>query len=114
MPEKPDDDPFHDCELAPEKILGMHTCENALFTDATETAVNVLTGGTPAHARATVEEAKEFAASIDTETPRLRSPHPSSRRSKHRASPTRRPRSSASRELGRSNATVLTLYSHIV
>jgi len=49
--------------------------------------VNVLTGETPAHSQATVEEAKEFAASIDTETPQIALPHPSSRRSKHRASP---------------------------
>jgi len=36
--------------------------------------VNVLTGETPAHSQATVEEAKEFAASIDTETPQIALP----------------------------------------
>ena len=36
--------------------------------------MNVLTGETPAHSRATVEEAKEFAASIDTETPQIALP----------------------------------------
>ena len=69
-----DDDPFHDCELDPEAILGTHTFEDILFTDETETPVNVLTGETPAHSRATVEEAKEFAASIDTATPQIALP----------------------------------------
>jgi hypothetical protein len=36
--------------------------------------VNVLTGETPAQSQATVEEAKEFAASIDTETPQIALP----------------------------------------
>ncbi|ACM58450.1 conserved hypothetical protein [Halorubrum lacusprofundi ATCC 49239] len=69
-----EDDPFHDCELDPEAILGTHTFEDVLFTDDTETPVNVLTGETPAHSQATVEEAKEFAASIDTETPQIALP----------------------------------------
>ena len=69
-----EDDPFHDCELDPEAILGTHTFEDVLFTDETETPVNVLTGETPAHSQATVEEAKEFAASIDTETPQIALP----------------------------------------
>ena len=69
-----DDDPFHDCELDPKAILGTHTFEDVLFTDETETPVNVLTGETPAHSQVTVEEAKEFAASIDTETPQIALP----------------------------------------
>lgn len=69
-----DDDPFHDCELDPEAVLRTHTFEDVLFTDDTETPVNVLTGETPAHSQATVEEAKEFAASIDTETPQIALP----------------------------------------
>jgi hypothetical protein len=69
-----DDDPFHDCELDPEAILVTHTFEDVLFTDETETPVNVLTGETPAHSQATVEEATEFAASIDTETPQIALP----------------------------------------
>ena len=69
-----DDDLFHDCELDPEAILGTHTFEDILFTDETETPVNVLTGETPAHSQATVEEATEFAASIDTETPQIALP----------------------------------------
>jgi hypothetical protein len=69
-----DDDPFHDCELAPDAILGTHTFEDVLFTVETETPVNVLTGETPAHSQATVEEAKEFAASIDTDTPQIALP----------------------------------------
>ena len=74
MAKLPDDDPFHDCELGPEAVLGTCTFENVLFTDETETPVNVLTGKTPAHSQATVEEAKEFAASIDTETPQIALP----------------------------------------
>jgi len=69
-----EDDPFHDCELGPEAILGTRTFEDVLFTDETETPVNVLTGETPAHSQATVEEAKEFAAGIDTETPQIALP----------------------------------------
>ena len=74
MTEIPDDDPFHDCELGPEAVLGTRTFEDVLFTDGTETPVDVLTGETPAHSRATVEEATEFAASIDTETPQIALP----------------------------------------
>ena len=36
--------------------------------------MNVLTRETPAHSRATVEEVKEFAASIDTNTPQIALP----------------------------------------
>ena len=74
MPEKPDNDPFHDCEFGPDAVLGTRTFHDVLFTDDTETPVNVLTGETPAHSRATVEEAKAFAASIDTETPQIALP----------------------------------------
>ena len=69
-----EDDPFHDCALGPEAILGTRTFEDVLFTDETETPVNVLNGETPAHSQATVEEAKAFAASIDTETPQITLP----------------------------------------
>ncbi|RLM41914.1 hypothetical protein DVK00_18930 [Haloarcula sp. Atlit-47R] len=74
MPVKPDDDPFHDCELGPDAVLGTRTFHDVLFTDDTETPVNVLTGETPAHSQATVEEAKAFAASIDTDTPQIALP----------------------------------------
>jgi hypothetical protein len=74
MPEKPDDDPFHDCEFGPDAVLGTRTFHDVLFTDDSETPVNVLTGKTPAQSQATVEEAKEFAASIDTETPQIALP----------------------------------------
>ena len=74
MPEKPDDDPFHDCELGPDAVLGTRTFHDVLFTDDTETPVNVLTGETPTHSQATVEEAKAFAASIDTDTPQIALP----------------------------------------
>jgi hypothetical protein len=40
MPEKPDDDPFHDCELDPDAVLGTRTFHDVLFTDDTETPVN--------------------------------------------------------------------------
>jgi len=74
MPEKPDDDPFHDCDLGPDAVLGTRTFHDVLFTDDTETPVNVLSGETPAYSQATVEEAKSFAASIDTETPQIALP----------------------------------------
>ena len=74
MPEKPDDDPFHDCELDPDAVLGTRTFHDVLFTNDTEMPVNVLTGETPAHSQATVEEAKAFAASIDTDTPQIALP----------------------------------------
>jgi len=74
MTDETADDPFDDCELAPDAILGTYTFEDVLFTDETETPVNVLTGATPAHSQATVEEAKEFAASIDTDTPQVALP----------------------------------------
>jgi hypothetical protein len=68
------DDPFDDCELESDAILGTHTFEDVLFTDETETPVNVFTGETPAHSQATVEKAKEFAASIDNDTPQIALP----------------------------------------
>jgi len=74
MTQETADDPFDDCELAPAAILGTHTFEDILFTGETEPPVNALTGETPAHSRATVEEAKEFAASIDTDTPQIALP----------------------------------------
>ncbi|WP_332900344.1 hypothetical protein [Haladaptatus sp. CMSO5] len=74
MTEELADDPFHDCELDPGAVLGTQTFEDVLFTDDTETPVNVLTGQTPAHSKATVEEAKAFAASIDTDTPQIALP----------------------------------------
>ena len=64
MTDKTTDDSFDKCELAPDAILGTRTFYHVLFTDDTETPVNVLTGETPAHSQATVEEATEFAASI--------------------------------------------------
>ena len=68
------DDPFDDCELDPDAVLETHTFEDVLFTNETETPVNVFIGETPAHSQATVEEATEFAASIDTETPQIALP----------------------------------------
>ena len=74
MTEKQADDQFHGCELGPNAVLGTRTFEDVLFTDDTETPVNVLTGETPAHSQATVEEAKAFAASIDTDTSQVALP----------------------------------------
>ena len=74
MSEEPADNPFHDCEFGPDAVLGTRTFHDVLFTDDTETPVNVLTGETPAHSQATVEEAKAFAASIDTDTPQIALP----------------------------------------
>ena len=69
-----DDYPFHDCELDPEAILGTHTFEDVLFTDETETPVNVLTGETPARSQAGVDEARSFATEIDSDTPHIALP----------------------------------------
>ena len=74
MTEEPTDDPFHDCELGFEAVLGTRTFEDVLFTEETETPVNVLTGETPANSQATVAEAIAFAASIDTDTPQIALP----------------------------------------
>jgi len=74
MSEQSTDDPFEDCELGPEAVLGTRTYENVLFTDETETPVNVLTGETPEHSQATVDEAQAFALSIDTDTPQVALP----------------------------------------
>lgn len=74
MSEQPTDNPFEDCELSPEVILGTRTYEDVLFTDETETPVNVLTGETPEHSQATVDEARSFASSIDTDTPQIALP----------------------------------------
>ena len=71
MSEQSTDDPFEDCELSPETILGSRTFEDVLFTEETETPVNVLTGETPEHSQATVDEARAFASSIDTDTPQI-------------------------------------------
>ena len=68
------DDPFEDCKLSPDAILGTRTFEDVLFTDETETPVNVLTGETPAHSQASVDEARAFAAGIDSDTPHIALP----------------------------------------
>jgi len=74
MSEESTDGPFEDCELGPEAILGTRTYEDVLFTDETETPVNVLTGETPEHSQATVDEAQAFISSIDTDTPQIALP----------------------------------------
>ena len=51
MSKEPADDPFHDCGLGPDEVLGTRTFCDVLFTDDTETPVNVLTGETPAHSQ---------------------------------------------------------------
>jgi hypothetical protein len=84
MPEKPDDDPFHDCELGPDAVLETRTFRNVLFTEDTETPVNVLTDENPF--ADDVEESDET-------------------NSKPRENPIARLRSSPSRRPGRSNYT---------
>ena len=74
MSEQPSKDPFEDCELSPDAILGTRTFEDVLFTDETETPVNVLTGETPEHSQASVDEARAFAAGIDSDTPHIALP----------------------------------------
>jgi len=71
MSEQPLDDPFEDCERGPDAILGTQIYEDVLFTDETETPVNVLTGETPDHSQASVDEARSFAAGIDSDTPQI-------------------------------------------
>ena len=71
MSEQPPNDPFEDCELGPDAILGTQIYEDVLFTDETETPVNVLTGETPDHSQASVDEARSFAAGIDSDTPQI-------------------------------------------
>ncbi|MDS0301178.1 hypothetical protein NDI76_20790 [Halogeometricum sp. S1BR25-6] len=74
MSEHPSTDPFEGCELSPNAILGTRTFEGVLFTDETETPVSVLTGETPEHSQATVDEAQAFAAGIDSDTPHIALP----------------------------------------
>ncbi|MDR5657799.1 hypothetical protein RH831_11515 [Halodesulfurarchaeum sp. HSR-GB] len=71
MSEQPPDNSFEDCELGPDAILGTQIYEGVLFTDETETPVNVLTGETPEHSQASVDEARSFAAGIDSDTPQI-------------------------------------------
>lgn len=49
---------------SPADIVGTHTYENVLYSNDTETPVNVLTGQTPSYAQAALEEAKAFAARL--------------------------------------------------
>jgi len=108
MSEQPSNDPFEECELSPDAILGTHTFEDVLFTDETETPVNVLNGETPAHSQASVDEARVFAAGIDSDTPHIALRHQSKRKSKQQANPTQLLPSSTSRRPGRSSDIVHT------
>lgn len=69
MSKRPHDDPFKDCELEPNTILGTRTFEDVLYTEQTEMPVIILTGEIPEHSRATVDGARAFVAGIDTDTP---------------------------------------------
>ena len=71
MSEQSSNDPFEDCELGPDAILGTRTFDDVLFTEETETPVNVLTGETPEHSQASVGEAQTFVAGIDSDTPQI-------------------------------------------
>jgi hypothetical protein len=71
MSEQSSIDPFEDCELGADAILGTRTFEDVLFTDETETPVNVYTGETPTHSQASVDEARAFATGIDSDTPQI-------------------------------------------
>ena len=108
MTQEAADEPFDDCELAPDAIFGTHTLEDVMFTDETKTPVNVVTGETPAHSQATVEEATGFAASVDTETPQIALPASVDSQVETQSNPTQRPHSLTSSRQARSNATVLT------
>ncbi len=52
----PSIDPFADCELGAEDVLGTRTFENVLFTSETSTPVDVRTGETPDRSIATLED----------------------------------------------------------
>ncbi|MFC4987380.1 hypothetical protein [Saliphagus infecundisoli] len=60
----PSIDPFADCELGAEDVLGTRTFENVLFTSETPTPVDVRTGETPDRSIATLEDARAFAADV--------------------------------------------------
>ncbi len=62
MSEQSPDDPFKDCELGPDAILGTVTFKGVLFTEETET---------PAHSKTNVDEARAFAAGVDSDTPQI-------------------------------------------
>jgi len=108
MSEQPSEDPFEDCDLSPDAILGTHTFEDVLFTDETETPVNVLTGETPAHSQATSTKLdpspRKSTVTHRTSHSRRQSKH----RSKHQASRTQLLPSSTSRRPGRSSDIVRT------
>lgn len=74
MTEQPTDDPFDDCELDPDAILGTQTFEDVLFTEESETPVNVLTGETPERSKASVDDARAFATGIDSDVPYIALP----------------------------------------
>ncbi|KPN28941.1 hypothetical protein SY89_03175 [Halolamina pelagica] len=71
MSEQSSNDPFEDCELGPDAILGTRTFDDVLFTDETETPMNVLTGETPELSQVSVGEAQTFVAGIDSDTPQI-------------------------------------------
>ncbi|WP_115864216.1 hypothetical protein [Halorussus litoreus] len=71
MSKQPPGDLFDDCALDPDAILGTQIYEGVLFTEETETPVNVLTGETPEHSKTNVDEARAFAAGIDSDTPQI-------------------------------------------
>lgn len=65
MSEQPTDDPFDNCELGPDAILGTQTFENVLFIEESETPVNGLTG------EMSVDEVRAFAEGVDSDTPHI-------------------------------------------
>ena len=100
MTDEAAENPFDDCELAPDAILWTRTFHDVLFTDDTETPVNALTGETPAHSRRPSRRRRSsLRVSIRT-CPKSRSRPPSRHRSRRKASPTRRLRSSTSKATG--------------
>jgi hypothetical protein len=74
MSEQPSKDPFEECKLSPDAILGTRTFEDVLFTDETETPVNVLTGEIPPHSQASVDGSRPFAVGINSDTPHIALP----------------------------------------
>jgi len=74
MSEQPSNDPFEECELSPDAILGTPHLRRRTIHRRDGNPVNVLNGETPAHSQTSVDEARVFAAGIDSDTPHIALP----------------------------------------
>lgn len=69
--EHPADDPFHGCELDPEAVLRTCAFEDVLFTADAKPPGECVDWRDAGPLASTVEEAGEFVANIDTDTPQI-------------------------------------------